>query len=441
MTTVIKDQSLVRNNVQQEHPYDFVRRLYPVCRSITGSGLRETLRLIRERLPELAITEVPTGTRVLDWMIPEEWNIRDAYIKNSAGERVVDFKQSNLHIVSYSVPVFQRMTLAELRSHLHTLPEHPDWIPFRTSYFRESWGFALTHRQYEALEEGEYEVCIDATLQNGALSYGEWYSGGLDRREVLISCHCCHPSLCNDNLSGIVVAVGLAERLSRRPHRYSYRFLFIPTTLGSLAWLAANEQSTSRIVAGLVLACVGDPGGFTYKKTRRGNALTDRASEYVLRQRGQPFTIREFIPYGYDERQFCSPAFDLPIGSLLRTPNGCFPEYHTSADDLTLVTPEALAGSLECADAILQVIDQNATYVNLSPKGEPQLGPRGLYPPSGKPGEPSPETLALLWVLNLSDGSRDLLAIAERAGLPFSMIRDAADSLERVGLLEEVPGQ
>jgi aminopeptidase-like protein len=440
MLTVTEPQALESVKSVQQHPYDFVRRLYPICRSITGAGLRETLQLIRERLPQLLVREVPTGTRVLDWTIPREWNIRDAYIKNSVGERVVDFKRSNLHVVSYSTPVCARMTLAELRSHLHTLPEHPDWIPFRTSYFRESWGFALTHRQYEALEEGEYEVCIDATLEDGSLSYGEWYSAGSDPREVLISCHCCHPSLCNDNLSGIAVAVGLAERLSSRPHRYSYRFLFMPTTLGSLAWLSANEHTTSRIVAGLVLACVGDPGAFTYKKTRRGNTLTDRASAYVLEHRGEPFSIQEFIPYGYDERQFCSPAFDLPMGSLLRTPNGCFPQYHTSADDLSLVTPDALAGSLDCADAILQLVDQNTTCVNLQPKGEPRLGPRGLYPPSGKPGEPSPETLALLWVLNFSDGSHDLLAIAQRAALPFRIIRDAADSLAKVGLIEEVAG-
>ena len=290
-----------------------------------------------------------------------------------------------------------------------------------------------------ALPEGEYDVCIDATLEDGSLTYGEWVSPGETGEEILISSHCCHPSLCNDNLSGIAVAVGLARHLGARPHRYTYRFLFIPATFGSIAWLSRNEAHVGRIVGGLVLSCVGDPGPFTYKRSRQGRARIDRAAEHVLQHGGAPFAVEDFIPFGYDERQYCSPGFDLPVGSLLRSPNGRFPEYHTSADNLSFVTPQALQESLDCSIAIMDALECDRVYVNQSPKCEPQLGPRGLYRPMGGPANPGAEQMAILWVLNLSDGKHSLMDIAERSRMAIRDLHRAALQLLAAGLLRERP--
>ena len=415
-----------------------VEDLYPLCRSITGEGLRQTLRYVGEHAP-LALREVASGTEVLDWTVPKEWTIRDAYVKNSRGERVVDFGRSNLHVVNYSAPVRARMSLGELRPHLHTLPDAPDWVPYRTSYYRETWGFCLSHRQMTSLPQDEYEVCIDSTLADGALSYGECYLPGATSDEVLISCHVCHPSLANDNLSGIVLAMTLARHLRACSLRYSYRFLFIPGTIGSIAWLALNEATVERIKHGLVLACVGDRGGFTYKKSRRGDAEVDRVVARVLQERGVPHRIEEFSPYGYDERQFCSPGFNLPVGCFMRTPHGQFPEYHTSADNPGLVQPASLAGSLEVCLAVLDVLEGNRRYMSENPKGEPQLGKRGLYRSMGGFAQGGVDELALLWVLNLSDGEHSLLDIAARSGRAFDSVRGAAEALAAHGLLKEIP--
>ena len=315
--------------------YRFMSEMYPICRSITGEGLRQTLRLIGKRIP-LEIHEVPSGTAVFDWVVPKEWNIKDAYIRNSRGEKVVDFQKSNLHVVNYSIPVHRRISLAELKSHLFALPDHPDWIPYRTSYYKEDWGFCLTHNQLLALKDDEYEVCIDATLEPGALSYGECYLRGETTDEVLITTHICHPSLCNDNLSGIAIATLLAKLLSGFQLRHSYRFLFIPATIGSITWLCQNESKLPNIKHGLVLTLLGDPGRSTYKKSRSGNAAIDHAAAHVLKHSGADDSVVEFHPYGYDERQFCSPGFNLPVGCLMRSPNGGFPEYHTSPTVLLL---------------------------------------------------------------------------------------------------------
>jgi len=358
--------------------YGLISELYPICRSITGNGVRQTLQRIRQHIP-LDIHEVPTGTKVFDWMVPKEWNIADAYIKSASGERVIDFQKSNLHVVNYSVPVATKLPLTELKSHLFTLPDSPGWIPYRTSYYHESWGFCLSHHQFLALKDETYEVCIDSSLEAGHLTYGEYYLKGESSDEVLLSCHVCHPSLCNDNLSGIALAVSLAKYLSLHSLRYSYRFLFTPGMIGSITWLALNEGKVDRIKHGLVLACVGDPGQQTYKKSRQGDAVIDRAAVHVLRQLGQAYTVLEFSPYGYDERQFCSPGFNLPVGCLMRTPHGRFPEYHTSADDLALVRPSFLSDSFSTCVSVLGVLEHNRTYVNQNPKCEPQLGRRGLY--------------------------------------------------------------
>jgi aminopeptidase-like protein len=406
--------------------------LFPICRSITGEGFRSTLRRLGEVVP-IALSEVPTGTRVFDWTVPKEWNIRDAWIADATGRRVVDFRASNLHVVNYSVPVRRRMTLEELRPRLHSLPAQPELVPYRTTYYAEDWGFCLSHRQLEALPAGEYDVCIDATLEPGHLTYGECLLPGETADEILISVHSCHPSLANDNLSGMVVAAWLARQIQSGPRRHSFRFLFIPGTIGSITWLAQHEADAARIRHGLVLSCLGDPGPSTYKRSRRGNALVDRAAAHVLRQAG-PHTLNDFFPYGYDERQYCSPGFDLAVGCLTRTPNGRFPEYHTSADNLDFVRPDALEDSLDKVYRIVEVLERDRAYLNLNPRCEPQLGRRGLYRATGGKELPGFE-MALLWILNLSDGRYSLLDIAERAGMPFRVILGAAKALEEAELL------
>ncbi len=413
----------------------FAEELYPICRSITGNGIRETLRRIQKRIP-LEMHEVKSGTKVFDWEVPKEWTIRDAYIKDAPGRRVVDFQQHNLHVLNFSVPVHATMPLSELKEHLHTLPERPDWIPYRTSYYKENWGFCLTHNQLLSLKDGEYEVCIDATLEDGTLTYGECRLQGHSSEEVLISIHACHPSLANDNLSGLTVATALAEFLIGRSLRYSYRFLFLPGTIGAITWLATNQDAARRVRHGLVLTCIGDSGGFHYKKSRRGNAEIDRAATHVLRHCGEPSDILDFSPYGYDERQYCSPGFNLPVGCLMRSVWGTFPEYHTSADNLDFIHPESLARSLRLCASICDVLEGNRVYLNQNPCCEPQLGKRNLYKSTG--GESiGKEINARLWVLNLSDGEHTLLDIAERSGLQFGSIYEAAELLRENGLLAE----
>lgn len=419
--------------------HSFVSELYPICSSITGDGLREILRRISQRIP-LQVHEVPTGTQVFDWTVPREWNIRDAYVRNSSGEKIIDFKNSNLHVVNYSIPVTVKLSLQELKQHLYALPDRPDWIPYRTSYYRETWGFCLPQRQLDSLPEDEYEAVIDSSLEDGSLTYAECLIPGRSKDEVLISCHACHPSLCNDNLSGLAVATFLAQALSRMERRFSYRFLFIPGTIGSITWLSRNEEVVPLIKHGLVLACVGDRGAFSYKKSRRGNAEIDRAVLHVLATSGNPYNIRDFSPYGYDERQYCSPGFDLPVGCLNRTQHGKFLEYHTSADNLSFVAPEALVGSLSLCLDVFRVLENNHTYQNLNPKCEPQLGKRGLYRLIGGLPDAGARELALLWVLNLSDGQHSLLDIAERSGLRFEAIVEAAEALKQNELLAPANG-
>ena len=412
----------------------FAADLYPICRSISGQGIRQTLEYIGRRIP-LEISEVPSGTPVFDWNVPKEWNIRDAYIKGPDGTKIVDFQRCNLHVLNYGTPVHQTMPLTDLKPHLFTLPEHPGWIPYRTSYYQENWGFCLAHDQMLALQEGDYEVCIDSTLEDGHLTYGECYLPGRSTDEVLISCHSCHPSLANDNLSGISVATALARLLSGHALRYSYRFVFIPGTIGAITWLARNAEAAKRIRHGLVLTCIGDGGGFHYKKSRRGDAEIDRAAAHVLRHYGESPEILEFSPYGYDERQYCSPGFNLPVGCLMRSVWGTFPEYHTSADNLDFIQPLQLAESLRVCTAIADVLENNRKYCNQNPYCEPQLGRRNLYRSTGGV-TVGTEISARLWVLNFSDGQHSLLDIAERSGLPFPAIRDAAELLHEAGLLK-----
>lgn len=433
---ILRDFDHKNPSVLGEELHRFARELYPICRSITGNGLRRTLTMIQDRIP-LQLTEVPSRTQVFDWDVPREWNIRDAFIKSADGKRVIDFQKCNLHVMGYSIPVHTTMRLSELKPHLFSIPEKPDWIPYRTSYYKEDWGLCVSHNQLLALNEGEYEVCIDSTLENGNLTYGECYLPGRTTDEVLISCHACHPSLANDNLSGLTVATYLAQFLGGRDLRYSYRFLFIPGTIGAITWLARNQAVARRICHGLVLTCIGDKGRFHYKKSRRGNSEIDRAMMYVLTQQTDSPEFLEFSPYGYDERQYCSPGFNLPVGCLMRSVWGTFSEYHTSADNLEFIHPAQLAESLRVCAAVFDVLESNRRYRNLNPHCEPHLGKRGLYPPTGG-GTLEEELNARLWVLNLSDGDHSLLDIAERSGIAFPTIRDAAEILHQNGLLSIV---
>ncbi len=432
--------------------------LFPICRSITGDGLRTTLRRIQKEIP-ISIVEVPSGTPVLDWTVPDEWNIRDAWIADASGERIVDFRKSNLHVVNYSSPVRERVSLSDLKSRLHSLPQQPEWIPYRTTYYKRDWGFCLSHRQLSQLADGEYEVCIDSSLKPGSLSYGEFLIPGETKDEFLISCHSCHPSLANDNLSGIVLAVALAKHLQQsRTLHYSYRFLFSPGTIGAIAWLARNRRAVSRVKHGVVLSCVGDAGKVTYKKSRRGDAPIDRAFQQILHESRAAHRILDFSPYGYDERQYCSPGFNLPMGCFMRSGHGTFPEYHTSADNLDFLKPAALADSLEKVLAAIEVIEsqedsggafdfdcesrvsyhvfptthQHRRFLNLKPHGEPQLGKYGIYEAFGG------DVMPALWLLNFSDGEHSVSDIAARSGLPFDKLLYAADILASRGLLKEV---
>jgi aminopeptidase-like protein len=415
--------------------HDLIRELYPICRSLTGDGVRESLRRLGSRIP-LEAQEVPSGTPVFDWTVPREWNIRDAYVNDPSGRRVISFSDSNLHVMGYSVPVRRRMPLAELREHLFSLPKQPDWVPYRTSYYTENWGFCLRHSQLDTLVEGDYEVYIESTLADGHLTYGECVLPGHERDEVLISSHICHPSLCNDNLSGVSIATLLAKTLAGVPHRYTYRFLFIPGTIGSITWLSRNEEVVPLIRHGLVLTCAGDDGPSTYKRSRRGDAEIDQAMEHVLARSGERFEVEDFAPWGYDERQYCSPGFNLPIGCLMRTPHGRFPQYHTSADNLELVKPRALADSFSTCLSVFDILERNGVFVNRNPKCEPQLGKRGLYSAIGGQSDKREVEMAMLWVLNLSDGNHSLLDVAVRSGMPFDAIAGAASLLIEHELLE-----
>ncbi|MDQ1272399.1 MAG: hypothetical protein QG591_1029 [Planctomycetota bacterium] len=416
--------------------YHLMSELFPICRSITGNGVRKTLNILKRHIP-LTVHEVPTGTHVFDWTVPKEWNITTAFVKNSKGEKIIDFMENNLHVLNYSVPVKKKVSLGELKEHLFTLPEYPDCIPYRTSYYKENWGFCISHNQFLNLKEDEYDVFIDSSIENGYLTYGEYYRQGEKKEEILISCHTCHPSLCNDNLSGTVLAAFLAKCLSQVSLEYSYRFLFIPGTIGSITWLCLNESEVSKIKHGLVAACVGDSGKFTYKKSRQGNAEIDRAVVNVLKNSGQNYEVINFIPFGYDERQYCSPGFNLPVGCLMKTPHGQYSQYHTSADNLDFVKPEYLADSFSIYISVFDILENNKKYINQNPRCEPQLGKRGLYQTTGGQKDRKQRELAMLWVLNLSDGSNTLLDISDKSGLTFDLIKDAADALSECDLLKE----
>lgn len=417
--------------------YALIATLYPICRSITGDGVRKSLGLLQEKIP-LSIHEVPTGTEVFDWTIPKEWNAKGAWIKDSAGNTIVDFADHNLHLLNYSTPVHKTMTRDELIPHLHSLPNQPDLIPYKTSYYNETWGFCLAHNVLKKLPHDNYEVFIDTTLAAGSLSYGELFIPGESEEEILFSSHICHPSLANDNLAGISVMAHLAERLSKRKNRYSYRFIWIPATIGAITWLAQNRDIVPRIKFGMVGSLLGDPADFTYKKTRQSSSELDYLVPYALEQAGYPYKTIEFSPYGYDERQFSSPGFDMEVGSLTRSEYGSFPEYHTSADNLNFVKKNSLAESLDAFSHIVDLIERNQYYISHAPYGEPQLGKRGLYGTLGGNRDDVNDMMAKLWLLNSADGKRGLFSTAQKSGIPYETLQDVADLLIEKGLISQV---
>jgi aminopeptidase-like protein len=412
---------------------ELMRELYHLPRSLTGNGVRETLSVLGREVP-LDIVEVPSGERVFDWVVPREWTIRGAWIDGPDGRRIVDFADSTLHVLGYSTPVDATVELEELRDHVFVHASDPDLVPYRTTYWEEQWGFCMSRRQLESLQPGAYRVVVDSTLADGSLTYGEARLPGSTEAEFLLSTYVCHPALANDNLSGVVLLWALARTLAHQELTYTYRLLWSPGTIGPLCWLARNQDTLDRVQHGLAISCLGDSGPIRYKRSRRGDARVDRAASVVLRETTGS-VVSDWHPWGGGERQFCSPGFDLPVGAFSRTPHGLFPEYHSSGDDFDLVTPAALADSFRTLLEIIDAIETNATYVNTSPHGEPQLGRRGLY--QSVPDGTNPEA-PLLWVLSLSDGSHDLLAIAERSGDPYRLIREAASKLEEATLLKRI---
>jgi len=431
------EQTLLDEDLSEigQQLYAFAELLYPICRSITGQGVRDTLEMLSEKIP-LTIHQVPTGTQVFDWEVPREWNIRDAYIKNSKGEKIVDFKDNNLHVVSYSIPIDTTLTLSELKKHLHAIKDQPDCIPYRTSYYNEDWGFCLTYKQLSTLQEDDYRVFIDSSLEEGVLNYGEYYIAGESNEEIIFYTHICHPSLCNDNLSGITTLTHLAKLLTGHILHYSYRFVFAPGTIGSISWLSLNEKFLPNIKHGLVVALVGDSGKLNYKRNRNDSSEIDRVVCKALEDSNKAFEILEFSPYGYDERQFCSPGINLDVGRLTRTPNSCYPEYHTSADNLDFIKSDKLAESLQLILQVVFIIENNKTYINTAPKCEPQLGKRGLYDKAGGKKDIEQYAFAMLWILNQSDGRHSLLDIAMKSNLSFKLILRASADLVNSGLLK-----
>jgi aminopeptidase-like protein len=421
--------------------HDLAAELFPINRSITGPGFRRTLEILERTTGPMERHRFATGEQVFDWTVPPEWTLRDAWLKAPDGRVVCSLAESNLSVVGYSAPVHERLDLDALQPHLHSLPEQPDAIPYRTSYYAESWGFCLPDRVRRELPPGEYEAFVDADLAPGHVEVGEVVVPGTGEGEVLFWTYCCHPSMANNELSGPVVVAHLAERLRERaePPRLTYRFAFGPETIGAIAYLSRfGEELRERLVAGYVVTCVGVGGPPHYKRSRRGDSLADRAAEHVLREHGR-HVVRDFYPLGADERQFCSPGFDLPVGSLMQTPYFEYPEYHTSLDDLALITPEVLAESFALYARVVDTLEANETFRNLMPYCEPQLGKRGLYPSTGGPTHRERRVHDIMQVLNACDGDVDLLAVSDRAQRPAWELREVADELERAGLLARVP--
>lgn len=414
-------------------------KLWPINRSLTGEGNRETLKILSE-LIDIKISEIPCGTECFDWNVPPEWNIQEAWIKNSKGEKIVEFSKNNLHILGYSEPFHSKLSFQELKPHLYTLPDQPELIPYLTSYYKRRWGFCMSHNQFLELDKNDnYEIFIDSSLDDkGSMTIGEAVIKGRTEKEVLFSTYICHPSLASNELSGPLVSAFIYNKLKEQKNlKYTYRFIFVPETIGTIHSLSVNGEDWKKTLqAGFVITCIGDDGKFTYKKSRRGNSLPDRVVETILNQTEHEYNIVDFFPNGSDERQYCSPGFNLPVGSLMRTMYGRYSEYHTSADNKDFVSFEAMEESVLKYLEIIEVLEKNEKYINKMPFCEPQLGKRGLYPTLGSQKGTEDFVKAMMWVLNLSDGSNDLISISERSKIPISQLIPVIDKLIENGILE-----
>lgn len=417
---------------------EYFDKLWPINRSLTGNGNRESLKIIKE-IVDLNISEIPSGTKCFDWTVPPEWNVNEAWVKDCSGQKIINFALSNLHLVGYSEPFHGTLSLSELKQHLYSLPDQPDLIPYTTSYYKRRWGFCISHNQLQQLKDEEYEVFINSTLDdNGSMTIADAIIHGKHEKEILFATYICHPSMANNELSGPLVSSFIYQLLKKREEslKYTYRFVFAPETIGSIYYLSKHGlHLKENLEAGFVVTTVGDSGHFTYKRSRSENSLTNRAVETILSHSEAAYKVEDFFPMGSDERQYCSPGFNLPVGSLMRTRYGKYKEYHTSGDDKSFISFEAMADTIEIYLKVVELIENNCKPVNLLPDCEPQLGKRGLYPDISSSSEKTKIVEAIQWVLNYSDGLHDTIDIINKSKLKPSLIYSAIRSLNEAGLL------
>ena len=428
----------MENCYEGNRMYSIASELFPLCRSITGEGTRATLRRIQQEIPQMSIQEVQSGTKVFDWTIPNEWKIEEAFIEDSAGNRIVDFKNNNLHVVGYSIPVDEWIALEELNKHLYSLPEHPDWIPYVTSYYKERWGFCLTHNQRQALPNGNYHVVIKSKLFKGNLTYGELLIPGESEKEVFLSTYVCHPSMANNELSGPMVQLELAKWiLEQKDRKYSYRLIWIPETIGAITYLSRNLPiMKDRVIAGYNLTCVGDERAISYISSKYGETLADKAAQNVLHFLAPDYCSYDYLHRGSDERQYNAPGVDLPVCSICCSKFHEYPEYHTSADNMDFISPKGLQKAFDIYKEVIRTIEYNTKY-RINCYCEPQLGPRGLYPTESF-NRSSITVKDMMDFIAYADGTQDLILISNRINVPVTRLHEIALKLKKAELLSEV---
>lgn len=416
--------------------YELARELFPLDRSLTGDGVRRTLAVLKRELPEMTVHEVPSGTEVFDWTVPKEWAVRQAYIEDEKGNRIIDYKDLNLHVMGYSTPVDRWVDLEELKKYIYVQKGQPDAVPYVTSYYVQRYGFCMSEKQKDALLPGRYHMVIDSELFDGSLTYGELMIPGKEEKEILISTYVCHPSMANNELSGPVLAVALAKKIAAQTNRkYTYRFIWIPETIGSITYLSEHfEYMKKNTAAGFVLSCVGDDRTFSYVPSRDGNTLADRAARNVLSFYYPEYKRYTYLDRGSDERQYNAPGIDLPVCVVCRSKYGEYPEYHTSLDDMNFISPEGLQGAYEVYERILNALEYNDFY-RIKCLCEPQLGKRGMYPTVSKKGSYD-VVKSMVDFIAYADGKRDLIAVSDLIRVPIDQLIPIINKLTEADLLE-----